>query len=72
MSRQVCQEKSPEFLQGQVLTRNYEKSGITVFVQQPAARTIHREFDPGRQAIERLGEKCDYIIEVWGFDAWNL
>lgn len=23
-------------------------------------------------AIERLGEKCDYLIEVRGFDAWSL
>ena len=29
---------------------------------------------PGWQdmAIERLGEKCDYLIEVRGFDAWSM
>ena len=29
---------------------------------------------PGWQdaALERLGEKCDYLIEVRGFDAWSL
>jgi hypothetical protein len=28
---------------------------------------------PGWQdaALERLGEKCDYLIEVRGFDAWS-
>jgi hypothetical protein len=23
-------------------------------------------------ALERLGEKCEYLIEVRGFDAWSL
>jgi hypothetical protein len=29
---------------------------------------------PGWQdaALERLGEKCDYLIEVRGYDAWSL
>jgi len=37
------------------------------------ALTGSTEKMPGWQAaaIERLGEKCDYLIEVRGFDAWS-